>query len=738
MLTDETLIARSRAFSHESCFGSLRTQALACCALLALVAPSVARAEGPPALPPYDTMIDLGVLSGTYSYGTDLSDDGLVVTGYAGTTNDNWYHAFRWTLAGMQDLGTLGGSWSYSQAVSGNGRAIVGYSSLAGDGTYHAFRWTAAGGMQDLGTFSAGVNNYSYAQAVNVDGSVVVGYSYINSNSSHHAFRWTETGGMADLGTLGGTWSYAHDVSGDGTVVVGQSSLVSDSATRGFRWTQAGGMQDLGHLGGGWSYARKVSRDGSTVIGHSSDSSGHGHAFRWTQAGGMIDLGTFGGNYSQANAVSNDGSAVTGYAYLAGDSYHRAFLWTQAGGLRDLGTLGGSYSYGYDISGNGQIVTGYAYLNPSNSVYHAFRWSEEHGLVDLGTLGGTNSYGTSISDDGGTITGQAQNAAGFWRAFIHRTRMIDFTNMIASFGLTASDVELAGEAQRETASWLIDGGCPVHQTRRACVGIGGMFSRVKEDGSVRIARRHDEAIQGAVGVRLSPAITLGAGIGYYRQNDSLYSIKPGDGFHYGAWLDLAPGGSRATGLKLRAALAGAAQRNTIRRGEGLENVQVTPGVAELRTLTARGTLSYGIGMGGAVLTPMAGITWQRTKLDGFSESPGDFPAVFGQTRYETSYATAGVSMAFPLGEGSRFSLGAGADFDLKSDPVVMHGTSAIPGMESFAAPSTFTRKKTRARLDAGLEQDVGPGSFNLRASVRTPALGGNPVITVGVGLGLNI
>ena len=82
-------------------------------------------------------MIDLGVLSGTYNYAADISDDGLVVTGYAGTSGDNWHHAYRWTEAGgMADIGTLGGSYSQANAVSNDGGAVTGYSYLSGN-NYH-------------------------------------------------------------------------------------------------------------------------------------------------------------------------------------------------------------------------------------------------------------------------------------------------------------------------------------------------------------------------------------------------------------------------------------------------------------------------------------------------------------------------------------------------------------------------------------------------------------------------
>ncbi|MFN3517147.1 MAG: hypothetical protein ACK4YM_08315 [Novosphingobium sp.] len=706
--------------------------ALGATTMLALV-PGVAAAQSGPGLPPYDTMTDLGTLGGDYSNPFDVSDDGMVVVGEA-FVSTNWeWRAYRWTPAnGMEDLGTLGGNYAYAYAVSGDGKVIAGYAYTA-SGEGRAFRWTETGGMQDLGTLGG---NYSYAEAINADGSVVVGHSNIASNSSYHAFRWT-SGGMQDLGTLGGNWSYARDVSADGNVVVGQSEI-SGGTYRAFRWTSAGGMQNLGSLGGDYSWASAVSRDGSTVVGE-SQLAGNSvtNAFRWTSAGGMQNLGTLGGTWSYARAVSDDGSAIVGYAYTPSDNGHHAFRWTSSGGMQDLGTFGGTYSYAYDVSGDGKVVAGYAYLT-GDSNFHAFRWTEEDGMIDLGTLGGGSSFASAVSRDGSTIVGYSQTSDGHYRSFIHRTRMIDFTNMIASFALTASDLDVVGEGQRQNLGWVLDSACQVGLGRKACLGGSTHFFRMGADDSPALMRRHDQGVMLNLGVRLSPAVTFGAGFGLFQQEDRAFSIKPDMAFHYGAWLDIAPGGPGPFGFKARLAGGGAVQRNLFERGRGLENVVVTPGRADLNTLTARATVQYGIALGKLALVPNAGVTWQRSTLDAFQENDGDFPARFGQTRWQTSYATAGADLVLPLGPDTRVSLGGKADFDLDSDPVIMTGTSTIPGMETFSVPSLYPRKDTRGRFELGVEH--GSDKMSLRATVglHTPVLGDEPVVVFGIGFGMGL
>ena len=701
--------------------------------MLALL-PHAAQAQSGPGLPPYDTMTDLGTLGGDYSYPYDVSDTGAVIVGEAHDPSNSSQRAFRWTPEnGMENLGTLGGSWSYARAVSGDGSTIIGYSDT-GSSSARAFRWTEAGGMQDLGTLGG---NYSYAYAVNTDGNVVVGYSYISGNSYHHAFRWTNGGGMQDLGTLGGGWSYATDVSGNGDVVVGESHL-SGGDYHAFRWTTSGGIQDLGTLGGNYSYARAVSRDGSTVAGYSylTGNPNH-HAFRWTADGGMQDLGTLGGNWSYAEDTSNDGSVVIGYAETASSGYSHAFRWTGAGGMQDLGTLGGNYSYAREVSGDGKVVAGYAYL-PGDNYHHAFRWTEDDGMIDLGTLGGNWSYVTGLSNDGGTIVGYAQNAAGYSRAFIYRTQRIDFTNMIASFPLAASDLEASGEIQRGNLSTVLDAGCQVVMSGRACLGGSVYAMRAGADQTAPLMRRHDQGFRVNFGYRLSPAVVLGAGVGLFDAQDRSYSIDPATAFHYGAWLDVDPDGPGLLGPRARIAVGGAVQRNLIERGQGLENVQVTPGHADLTTLTVQGELRYGIPIGKLALIPTVGFTWQRTTLDGFVEADGDWPASFGRTRWKTSYVTAGADIALPLGTDTRVTLGAKADFDTRSDPVVVAGTSEIPGMESFSAPSLYQRKDTRGRFELGVEHVSAGIGVSANVGLHTPVIGSKPVLVFGIGFGMGL
>src|SRR4051812_29188909 len=100
---------------------TVRSISLIVGAVLFAVAASVANAEM--------SFRGLGFLAGNnYSFAYDVSADGTVVVGEAGTTNYG-NEAFRWTAAnGMVGLGDLPGATFYSVAfgVSADGSVVTG------------------------------------------------------------------------------------------------------------------------------------------------------------------------------------------------------------------------------------------------------------------------------------------------------------------------------------------------------------------------------------------------------------------------------------------------------------------------------------------------------------------------------------------------------------------------------------------------------------------------------------
>lgn len=343
-------------------------------------------------------------------------------------------------LSNFYPLGDLPGGDVYSTAtgVSDDGSVLVGFSGVTdqGGGSVEAFQWTSAGGMVGLGDLPGGFFR-SRGEGVSADGSVVVGTGGIDG--SIEAFRWTDAGGMVGLGQLPGGRpidSVAEDVSADGLVVVGRGiapgGIAPEAAhVEAYRWTSSTGMVGLGDLtGGAWnSTAKAVSADGSVVVGNSGSASGI-EAFRWASGTGIVGLGDLpgGGFDSRANDVSADGSVIVGYGSTT--SGPEAVLWTSAGGMMGLGYLPGreAESRANAVSADGSVVVGQSQADTSSSTSEAFIWTQGNGMQSLrdvlianGATGLDNwelREATGISADGKWVVGSGINPAGFNEAFL--------------------------------------------------------------------------------------------------------------------------------------------------------------------------------------------------------------------------------------------------------------------------------------------------------------------------------
>ena len=320
----------------------------------------------------------LGTLGGNTSMASGVSNDGLVVTGYAKNTSDENI-AFRWTaITGMQNIGTLGGNRSEATGISADGSIIVGWSYV--DNTlYKAFKWTASTGMVDLGA-----GDFSRATAISEDGSTIVGYRY--EGTAQNGFRYKTT--YQDLGSLGVNQTAANGVSSNGSVIVGYSYKISGGDPYAFRWIDGTGMQQIGNY---YTFPHGVSGDGSIVTGSETGSAGLHRAFRWTPSGGVEY--NIAGNFSQGNAVSGNGTIIVG-DYSGG-----AFRLSTTGGLEGLNTVystllttGSSLYSALDVSSDGQFIVGYG----KNGIT-----GKDEGYILA--IGGTTSIDESRINPGGFV-----------------------------------------------------------------------------------------------------------------------------------------------------------------------------------------------------------------------------------------------------------------------------------------------------------------------------------------------
>lgn len=205
------------------------------------------------------------------SQGQGINKSGQL-TGYSDTTSNGVSHAFIYSSGSMIDLGTLGGTTSYGFDINATGQA-TGTSQTPGDHEAHAFVYSN-GEMQDIGT----LGGWSRGESIN-DAGDVTGYSW--SSGSIHAFYYSN-GTMLDLGNLGGFDSYGYDISNAGQVV-GKVDRAYLQPSRAFMYSMDGGAINLNDLltpDSGWNLtaAYGISDNGNYITG-SGIINGEYHAF---------------------------------------------------------------------------------------------------------------------------------------------------------------------------------------------------------------------------------------------------------------------------------------------------------------------------------------------------------------------------------------------------------------------------------------------------------------------------
>ena len=696
-------------------------------------------------------MQDLGGLTSS-SMGSDanaVSADGSVVVGQVDYGSGGKYHAFRWTSdGGMQDLGDLtanGTGWSVAYSASADGSAVVGHASYAAYGL-HAFRWTIDGGMQDLGDLTASGTGSSAARAVSADGRVVAGQADYVLYGKYHAFRWTSEGGMQDLGDLtasGTGTSYTNAISADGSAVVGGADYGTGANAHAFRWTSAGGMQDLGDLtasGTGSSNAIAISADGSVVVGEASYGSGWwSHAYRWTSDGGMQDLGDLtasGTGWSEASAVSADGSVVVGEANYGSSWWSHAYRWTSDGGMQDLGDLtasGTGWSAARAVSADGSVVVGRADYG-SGASSHAFRWSSESGMQDLGdlTASGTGwSYAKEVSADGRTVVGLSSTDYGYvTRAFIYRTSMQDFSNLLSSLPKLAADKELAAAQQQMRMARLLQTQCATGKSGVSCLKVTGSFDAAGADAG--IGRRQQTQGVVTLGYGLSEQWTWGGNLLLGHASLRHSAVDPDSTYGLGGWLAYSQSGQAGNGWQVQASVGYSKQNNTITRGQGLSNVELVSGAANLNALAARVALGFGMRhANGWLVTPEVALTQQHSKFAAYDEAHGDFRASYQKASLKATVLGFGVTAQKAVGSKTQLRLAAGLEQDLSVQRMKFSGISDMPGAEAFNLQSALNRKALRpyvsagyvyhldaaSAVDIGAERDAFSSEFNLGLSV---------------------
>lgn len=238
------------------------------------------------------TLVDVGTLGGPGSYGSALSDNGIVVG--CSDVNPSGVHAFMYAHGVMRDLGTGEASADGNAcALAVNNAGVVSGRSASGE----LVVWNGDA-VTKLGI-------HGNVAAMNDAGSIVGSYK---DTGTERAFLY-RNGSVTDLGALAGAGAASF-----ATSINAGNDVVGSANGRAFLYS-GGALRDLGTLGGNNSVAKGINDHGQ-VVGFSSDA--HGQPNPFIYEGSMRALP--GGGYSEALGINNRvqviGSGEGRYGYL--------------------------------------------------------------------------------------------------------------------------------------------------------------------------------------------------------------------------------------------------------------------------------------------------------------------------------------------------------------------------------------------------------------------------------------
>jgi probable HAF family extracellular repeat protein len=251
------------------------------------------------------------------------------------------------------DLGTLGGTFSWGAGINNKGW-VAGFSTLPGDLSQPAFLWRN-GKLTNLGTLGGPNSQPSYSpfsETGDIGGGAETPISDPNGEDFcyHGTFLicrpvlWHD-GVITALPTLGGYNGVANQVNNKGQVAgVAESASLPPACLPGLAepvvW-EKGHIQELHVFPGDFTGVALAINDKGEAAGFSATCTTF-HALLWRN-GTITDLGNLGGIANNVAAAINDQGQIAGVSDLPGDTTSHAFLW-QHGKMADLGTLPGDFS----------------------------------------------------------------------------------------------------------------------------------------------------------------------------------------------------------------------------------------------------------------------------------------------------------------------------------------------------------------------------------------------------------
>ncbi|WP_377298054.1 autotransporter domain-containing protein [Rhizobium sp. SGZ-381] len=605
-------------------------------------------------------------------------------------------------------------AYSASARLSDDGKTVAGEYYDQEVDKHYVFSWTAQGGMVKYETENS-------ASIVGVsDNGIVAGTHHNDALSASFASTWTTAGQTESPLDAGYISSRAGAISRDGSTVVGAVYDI-DYIAHAMVWDLASNqVQDINSIYNG-SFATHVSADGSVVAGYSI-SELTDNVFRWTSAGGMKDIGhlSVNGN-TYLGAMSDDGNVLVGSSEVRVGEYHayRYVASAATDNMTDLGVLSGDVrSQALNVSADGRYVVGIS--QNADYVDHGFRWSQETGMLSieawLAEGGVTADYTTTsaeyISDDGSVVIGKTDDdavyvarAGGIIKEEEFYPTLVQVgSNTVQNSVSSANTIMFGAQGNPmrnllgvgERSAWgTVDSGYDNGDTAKGGLALGefGLAYGIADGVTARFS----------VGGTYSNQ-DLDAG-GSVRQTG--YYLSPEVSANMGSNLYLTVGGyfSHASIDTARGYLNGSAQDYS----NGSTNADTWGAKIRVDWLNAA-TLAE------TDITPYAGLSYARTKVDAYTEENGSFPVSYDATSDHSTILRLGADFVRPMSDTVRLLAKSEVSYQFEDHAAATSGT--LIGVSDFSIDGQDL-KQLWVRGGIGAEFDVAGGTASFMVNATT-------------------
>lgn len=514
----------------------------------------------------------------------------------------------------------------------------------------------------------------------------------------------------------------ASAISGDGSTVIGDAY----DAAGVWRMRLSDGNRitalELPHATWSGGAAIETSFDGDVVIGYATRvETGSFHAVSWNADGNLIQLNPLQSDEvgSIASFVTPDGSVIAGDYFSNTGSGVVPFIWNQVDGFTALGDPLASDDQVLvnSLSDDGLVLSGNRYDTAGITSWY---WTQETGFVDLEKLAGYEddlSYVTGVDVDNGIVYGCFADGSYFLRSdagIINPQEWVSTLN--SSIGTTAAAFMLSSQPMEGA-----------HHRPLSEYAIPGKDSFAWVTGDYGIANRSQDLRQAAgeigYGFRVGQTGVVGLSGGFYDQSQDF--TLGGTGDSTGRYLVVEAGFALGWGQVSFTALAGNTKVDTVRGYTVGLSTDYSTGYTEGRSYAFRARFdgqTFGSVLGSTV-APFASVTFDRTELDGYTETGGAFPAVFNDRTDDRIVSRLGLVARTKLGVSDTLRTSLEVAHNSSGASAAITGTDTATGLMDFSVPGTSDRS-TWARLGLDLDHQIDPVTvlnFTVQTSTRGDA-----------------